>query len=360
MNEFIYQSAVSPSRMLAGLGRLLRFRLESLSVCAAYTTAGGVALFSETAEDELGAENWGRLAKKFVTSFDYGITSPDAIRALMRLENSHVYIANSDVLDCPGFRPKHAFHPKTYCIHTAKEGAILTGSSNLTRRALTVNSEMAVLSDCSELVSTFLISLDSLPRLILADDDLLQRYEQQRGDADDPGEDSPPVPEEPPQDLPSYSDYVTENQGRPMPSRFWIEAGSMSSSGSHHQLELPRRGNVFFGFDFDDYGTQQEDIGTVSLIRGFDRWDGRRVVWHGDNGMERVYLPTIAEGGVSYVNQAILFERSPDVPATFSLTVASWESEVAESWRNASIVSELVFRIPQTPQPNSRICGLLH
>jgi len=66
MNEFIHQNETRPSRILDGLGRLLRMRLQSLSVCAAYTSSGGVALLSNVAETELGAETWNCLGKKFV------------------------------------------------------------------------------------------------------------------------------------------------------------------------------------------------------------------------------------------------------------------------------------------------------
>jgi len=49
-----------------------------------------------------------------------------------------------------------------------------------------------------------------------------------------------------PSALPVFADAVTS--GRLSPGDFdhlWVEAGSMSSSGSYSQLELPRRGNVF-------------------------------------------------------------------------------------------------------------------
>src|SRR5690349_19756082 len=106
-----------------------------------------------------------------------------------------------------------------------------------------------------------------------------------------------------------FADAVASGNLRPIEfDHLWIEAGSMSSSGSHSQLELPRRGNLFFGADFDDYDSKQvELILTLTLTMGGQRWDGKKLTWHGDNKMERINLPTRAKGGVAYKNTAILF-----------------------------------------------------
>jgi len=75
--------------------------------------------------------------------------------------------------------------------------------------------------------------------------------------------------------------------------------------------------------------------------------------------MERLYMPTQSKGGPSYINQAILFEKSADDPDCYFFKVTPWGSSLALSWRNASIAAGAVFRIPQNPRIDGRICGLL-
>jgi hypothetical protein len=133
----------------------------------------------------------------------------------------------------------------------------------------------------------------------------------------------------------------------------WIEAGSMSSSGSHSQLELPRRGNLFFGADFDDYDSKNvELILALTLTMGGNRWYGKKLTWHGDNKMERINLPTRAKGGGPYKNTAILFTRHA---GEFEITVAPWNSNAAEFWRRASAEIGTLY---QAGSYSARICGV--
>ena len=154
--------------------------------------------------------------------------------------------------------------------------------------------------------------------------------------------------------LPVFADAVAG--GRLSPADFdqlWVEAGSMSSSGSKSQLELPRRGNIFFGGNFDDYDSKSvELILELELTMGNQRWDGKKLTWHGDNKMERINLPTQAKGGVAYKNTAILFTRGA---GEFEITVVPWGGATAESWRKAS--AEL-GRLYKAGIYSDRICGL--
>jgi hypothetical protein len=61
--------------------------------------------------------------------------------------------------------------------------------------------------------------------------------------------------------LPVFADAIAVGDLNPMAfDHFWVEAGSMSSSGSYSQLEFPRRGNMFFGADFDDYDNKNVEL----------------------------------------------------------------------------------------------------
>jgi hypothetical protein len=131
-----------------------------------------------------------------------------------------------------------------------------------------------------------------------------------------------------------------------------VEAGAMSSGGSHNQLELPRGANHFFEYDFDDYGNDHEVIGFPVITISGNIWDDRRLTWHGNNMMERINLPTWAQGGFDYRNTAILFARHAD---GFELLVVPWEDPLAVSWREASARSGKVYRLGGR---SNRRCGL--
>ena len=125
----------------------------------------------------------------------------------------------------------------------------------------------------------------------------------------------------------------------------------MSSGGSRNQLELPRGANAFFGFNFDNYDSEHSVIGVPILTIGPSSWHDRRLTWHGNNRMERINLPTIAQGGFDYVDTAILFRRKD---TGFEVLVAEWNDPVAKAWRSASARLNKAFRLGQRGE---RICG---
>ena len=135
-------------------------------------------------------------------------------------------------------------------------------------------------------------------------------------------------------------------------THFWIEAGSMSSSGSHSQLELPRGGNRFFGYQHTDYGSDHVTIGYPPLTLRDLRWTNRPLTWHGNNRMERINLPTPAQGGFDYRDTAVLFRRQSE---GFEIEVSPWDDPGAMAWRVASAGRGLVFRVGEK---GGRMCGL--
>lgn len=357
MTQFICQDTQNPSLILDGIGNLFRAGQSSLCICVAYTTAYGLTLLKERAEFELGPEVWENLPKRIVTSIDYGITSPEALRQFRGLANSEVFVANPSVIERARFNPKIAFHPKCFCVEGDHSQAILTGSANLTRRALTVNTEAAIFSQQKPIVDQFVKSFDRLAgESLLVDDDWIRAYEVKRDGLPEVESDDEVEVVEPPDIPPPLMEFVNENANE-LPTRFWVEAGSMSSGGSKNQLELPRRACAFFNLPFDDYEQDHGDIGVLTLVRRHTSWNDRQIAWHSDNGMERLYLPTLNQGGVEYANAAILFEGLDD--GSFAFTVVPWTSDVAASWRNASIESGLIFRVSTTRRADSRICGFL-
>src|SRR5581483_12265909 len=144
---------------------------------------------------------------------------------------------------------------------------------------------------------------------------------------------APATPPRPGQ-LRTFADAYLDGEIEPAEfTAMWIEAGSMSSSASHSQLELPRHANRFFGFEFDQYDNLHHLIGYPALHLRGSTFRDRRLTWHGDNRMERINLPTFAQAGVRYPGTAIIFRRLED---GFVVQVRPWGSEDAAAWRHES------------------------
>jgi HKD family nuclease len=356
----IIESVASPS--------VIRIRLA-----VAYITTAGVALLLSRVRNRLGPA-WDEAEKAIMTCFDYGATEPNALRFLRRSGFS-ILIAQPDVLDTPGLRPTVAFHPKLYIFDSRRVVRLLVGSPNISDRALTANTEAGALLEARTAASRAevneawnRISVGAVP-LTPA---LLRRYENARKTLRIPRparrKGAPPA-SQPSQRAENPEEPLTEavipgragaapslaaSLGRLDPSlydHFWVQAGMMSG-GSRNQLELPRHGSQFFGFSFAAYGSAPAQIGLLSLTSGGRTWSGRPLRWHANNGMERLNLPTVAQGGFDYRDTAVMFRRHG---ADFEVFVEPWGSPLAVSWRNASDKLGLVFTLGAA---SPRLCGL--
>jgi hypothetical protein len=163
----------------------------------------------------------------------------------------------------------------------------------------------------------------------------------------------PTPPDITPGDKPVFWEAVATGGIAPTAyNHFWVEAGSMSSGGSHNQLELPRAANRFFGFGHTNYGKAHITIGHPTLTLRAQSWTNRPLTWHGNNKMERINVPTQAQGGFDYRHTAVLFRRHA---GGFEINVLPWVDDGAVAWRAASDALKTVFRLGERGQ---RICGL--
>lgn len=134
-------------------------------------------------------------------------------------------------------------------------------------------------------------------------------------------------------------------------NHLWVEAGSMSSGGSHNQLEVGRHSCQFFGLPYPSYSNDQEPIGYVNIEISGTLFANRPYSWHGDNGMERLNLPTLNQGGPVYRHNILLFTRQA---GSFSVQVAPEKSPIVGTWL-AATPAWLVFRLGDK---SNRACGL--
>jgi hypothetical protein len=81
-------------------------------------------------------------------------------------------------------------------------------------------------------------------------------------------------------------------------------------------------------------------------------WTDRPLTWHGNNMMERINLPTRAQGGFNYPDSAVLFRRHS---GGFEISVLPWDDDVVVARRAASDAIGALFRLGERGQ---RVCGL--
>lgn len=356
----VLQDRSRPGEILLALASVLDNQVTALRIAVAYTTRAGCDQLIPLIESKIGKRRWRDLPKEIVTSFDFGITDPEALSYLSAIPNCSVYVAGAEVLNRSSLRPNISFHPKLYIFDKADRRAILIGSANFTGTALTINTEMAFLADegPEAIDESWQAIIEKAEPLTEA---LLNRYRESRGLLSrerispiinpDVRPASVPIPAI--RTLRVLGDAVTAGQFNPASyDRFWIEAGSMSSGGSHNQLELPRGANQFFGYAFNDYGNDHEIIGFPVITISGGAWDDRKLTWHGNNMMERINLPTRTQGGFEYRSSTILFARHH---TGFEMLVVPWKDPLAVSWREASAQINRVYKLGER---SNRICGL--
>jgi HKD family nuclease len=356
----VLQDRSRPGEILLALASAADAEVTALRIAVAYTTRSGCDQLFPLIESKIGRRQWRAMPKAIVTSFDFGITDPDALAYLTAVPNCTVYVAGVETLDRPGLRPPISFHPKLYIFDKADRRVVLIGSANFTGTAFTTNTEMAFITDeGAEAIDESWQAVAE--RAEPLNDALLNRYREVRESLSrertspviNPDVRPPITPLPAARSLRVFGDAISARQLAPTSfDRFWIQAGSMSSGGSHNQLELPRGANRFFGYTFNAYGNDHEIIGFPVITIAGNSWDDRKLTWHGNNMMERINLPTRAQGGFEYRNSAILFARRE---RGFELLVVPWGDPLAVSWREASVQINKVYKLGAN---SNRICGL--
>lgn len=352
----ILQTSKRPTEVLLALNELADAATTRFRAAVAYVTRDGVETLYREMEERI--TNWRTIPKTLVASFDFHLTDPDALRRTLGLPNFEVFIANLTPAPGGGFSPSNRmnFHPKLYLFDRGPNRDLLVGSANLSGRALDVNTEACFLERSAPAAEVERMWAEVMRDVVPLTPNLLAEYAKAHP-ARRPLDPSPPLIEV---QLPAsaaiqtFADRLGAGLDPTAYQSFWIEAGSMSSGGSHNQLELPRGGHRFFGHAFTRYGSTKdaEPIGQIDLLARSLAFHGRPLTWHGNNKMERLNLPTAVKGGFDYKEMAVLFRRAG---AQFEVDVAPWTSAKAIAWRNASATAGLVFRLGGKGR---RLCGL--
>jgi hypothetical protein len=353
--KIFVQNGHCPGQVLFAFDEVASRAVVRVRWAVAYSTRRGCERLVQRVTSTIGKKQWEKTEKHFVTSVDFGLTDPAAIEFLGNLPKSKVYIASPEVISKPGLMPTKAYHPKLFLFDAPESIGYVVGSANLTDSALISNTEVVATGNekpmnCgwNDVWTELLLNTAPITPALLHE--YRKKWKPKRKTELDP---KPLPPAITPQDSPLFWDSVLAGDILPMGfNHFWIEAGSMSSGGSHNQLELPRGANRFFGFAHTNYGDEHITIGHPTLTFRGQSLTNRPLTWHGHNKMERLNLPTVAQGGFDYRNTAVLFRRSA---GGFEINVLPWNDRGAIAWRTASAELEKVFRIGGK---GSRICGL--
>ena len=359
----VIQNSIAPANIRHALVDLAGNDITDLRIASAYVTRSGSNVLLNTVASALGEQAFADIPKLLVTSFDYGLTDPIALRDWLELDNALVLVAGVSLLEIGSLTPRRAFHPKIYAFgkHDATFN-MLVGSANLTGRGLSVNAEAAwsqIDVPSRQVDAAFARTRHETIELTT---DILAAYEALRQQQPPPPEIGPETqPVEPPAPLPGAeltlfrTAIETGDLNPAVYNSMWIH-GEGLQGGSRSQLELPRGAHTFFGFRFDQYDYPHNLTIGHPLLRSAARvWDNRPLTWHGNNRMERLNLPTLAQGGFNYADTAVMFRRLPD--QSFELIVTPWESDLARAWRQASAQNNLLFRLGTIA--TNRIVGLI-
>lgn len=359
----VTQGPHDPGTILAAIKTAASRETKALVLTVAYTTAPGVDLLIRTLIDAMGAPRFRSIDKSIVTSFDFMHTEPLGLQKLLDsgFEISIARVGNS------------SYHPKVYFFDVGDTANAVVGSANLTRRALTVNSEAAVLltGQPTEALRSRIDGLrsDSVPLTT----DLLAEYEAARAAAPKVTATGPQLPDgvkaspaEAEVDQPvvaalagatlvSLAEAVERGLNLTTFSTFWVDGGSFASGGSHNQLEMSRPALGYFGQAALQPTADHTVFDELLLRANGHSWPDRKLTFHGapgENQMVRLNLPTKAQGGYEYRDYPILlFTRDAD---GYQLVAAPRGDDLAVAWRNASIASRHLYRVGQT----GRECGL--
>lgn len=359
----VIQNSLAPANIRHALVDLAGHDTIELRVASAYVTQSGSNVLLEAISNSLGEAAFAAIPKMLVTSFDFGLTEPLALRDWLDLDNVCVLVAGAPMIENGLLTPTRAFHPKMYAF--GKNDAtfnVLVGSANLTGRGLSVNAEAAWSQHYVPSGQVDLAFARTRQETVELSMNLLAAYEALREQQPPPPEIGPETqPVEPPApvpgaQLPLFRTALETGALNPADyNSMWIQ-GEGLQGGSRNQLELPRGAHTFFGFQFDQYEFPHNlTIGSPLLRSAARTWENRPLTWHGNNRMERLNLPTITQGGFNYVDSAVMFRRLPD--SAFELIVTPWESDLARAWRQASGQNQLLFRLGRIA--TNRIVGLI-
>lgn len=341
--ELAVQSDANPEAVRGLLERVAdAATFARLRAAFAYASVGGAQLAAWTIAGV--SDDWDAMEKRWLISFDWGHTDPDALEFLASLPRSNVRVPYADDVLRRNLIPAICFHPKTAIFDRGRTIAppisILVGSANLTVSGLETGHEHAA----AAIWLSGRLSRDAAAQLAAMAEQgrhadrvwraatpitssILDQYRRRRRRVRSANEDASARAQsvirnargaarrfELPLDVSAQVAsagslwveirYVVENRGRGVPG---------------NQIDLQRGTRVFFGFSARSVPRNTLLGDVVIRHRGHVSTHHMRF---GNNYMDKLNLPIPGAGGpADYRNTTLLFERRPD--GTYELHLGS-------------------------------------
>jgi HKD family nuclease len=356
----IVQNEDSPAQIHNALLDLMRDGLERVRICSAYISLSGSELIFDGMRRSVGGDRIDQLPKTIVTSFDFGLTQPEALDFWRNKENCEVFVTNAPAIIEGRLNPtSSAFHSKFYVFDKGHNRiGSLVGSANLTNRGLTANSEMAWLETNHgdpALVERAWREAVACTTLLTNETYVAYTALRRRNPPEQSANEFQRLPPPLVRPINEYNAFSNANANLSRFQIFWVQSRGMQG-GAGTQLELPRGSHRYFEARYRNYDFERvEHIAEPILVAGRRRWNDRPLTWHGDNAMERINLPSRAMGGFRYENSLILFRRLGN--NRFELRVHEWDSDPARALVEASRRANLLFKVGRN---SNRFAGLLN
>lgn len=109
----IVQNQRTPGVIQNALFDLMRKEVGRIRVCSAYMSFAGSQILS----DGIGRASAYLAPKTIVTSLDFGLTEPEALRFWMGMRNCEVLVAGVARVEQGILTPNSAFHSKPYIVN---------------------------------------------------------------------------------------------------------------------------------------------------------------------------------------------------------------------------------------------------
>jgi hypothetical protein len=300
----------------------------------AYASVAGVQLLSWSLADVM--EDWAKTKKRWLVSFDWGTTDPEAVDFLASLPNSQVRVPYAEEVIARKLMPAVCFHLKTLTLQGGRASgkpptALVVGSGNLTLAGLQTGHEAASVAVCTAppkyqmglqrlaAISHYVRALDQIwEGATEPSAELLRRYAVSRKHRPPQSEDGGSAARKFER---SYVEQTFEQTAViATASHLWVDAGYVVQNlgdGRGNQIDLARGTRSFFGFSGKRI-PRNTILGEVRI-----RYGTHISTTHmrfANNSMDRLNLPIPIEAGPpSYDDAWLMFERLKD--KTFRLTV---------------------------------------
>ena len=352
-SELHIQTTQNRGEMLSTIVRVASTaNYDKITVLVAYATKIGCEIL---VSELIGAcPNWADMTKIWIISLDFGHTQPEALEYLTQLPKSSVAIPNADLVLKANLRPSIRFHPKLYifeCRSSQNKTAMISGSCNLTRGGLYLNTEQAtvyMIEQPPTIVEKETIARIEATKKLIQDicssatpltSQILSRYRSLWHP-----DSLPPIEREPASKILSSDPSIDKDKAMALStaSNFWIRVTpkvvqNRGPDKPGNQIDMQRGARVFFGF-----GVANVEVNTTfgPVAIAFQGRTTSHNLWYGSNGMDKVALPPL-QPSRTYANCTLLFKRQSD--NIFGLVIGT--SQQASEWRTLSLQQHGLYKM---------------